>query len=82
MRHKTNFLFLFFINSISTTCTAEIKVNGADVDVGTNATTLVLLMDSDLKSVYAVLFSCTYSMICDNCSETRHFKNSLPDPGL
>ena len=49
MRHKTNFLFLFFINSISTTCTAEIKVNGADVDVGTNATTLVLLTDSDLN---------------------------------
>ena len=46
------------------------------VDVGTNATnstTLVLLTDSDLKSVYAVLFSFTYSMICDSCSETRHF---------
>ena len=75
MRHKTNFLFLFFMNSISTTCTAEINVIDADVDVGTNATTWVLLMDSDLKSVYAVLFSCTYSMICDNCSET-------PDPEL
>ena len=49
------------------------SVIGADVDVGTNATTWVLLMDSDLKSVYAVLFSCTYSMICDSCSETRHF---------
>ena len=76
MRHKTNFLFLFFMNSISTTCTAEINVIDADVDVGTNATnstTLVLLTDSDLKSVYAVLFSCTYSMICDSCSETRHF---------
>ena len=73
MRHKTNFLFLFFMNSISTTCTAEINLIDADVDVGTNATnstTLVLLTDSDLKSVYAVLFSCTYSMIC------------LPDPGL
>ena len=61
------------MNSISTTCTAEINVIDADVDVGTNAansTTLVLLTDSDLKSVYAVLFSCTYSMIC------------LPDPGL
>ena len=76
MRHKTNFLFLFFMNSISTTCTAEINLIDADVDVGTNATnstTLVLLTDSDLKSVYAVLFSCTYSMICDSCSETRHF---------
>ena len=59
MRHKTNFLFLFFINSISTTGTAEINVIDADVDVGTYAATLVLLMDSDLKSVYAVLFSCT-----------------------
>ena len=66
------------MNSISTTCTAEINLIDADVDVGTNATnstTLVLLTDSDLKSVhvYAVLFSCTYSMICDSCSETRHF---------
>ena len=64
------------MNSISTTCTAEINVIDADVDLGTNATnstTLVLLTDSDLKSVYAVLFSCTYSMICDSCSETRHF---------
>ena len=75
MRDKTNFLFLFFMNSISTTYNAEINVTDADVDVGTNATTWVLLMDSDLKSVYAVLFSCTYSVICDNCSET-------PDPGL
>ena len=50
-------------------------VIGADVDVGTNATTWVLLMDSDLKSVYAVLFSCTYPVICDNCSEP-------PNPGL
>ena len=73
MRHKTNFLFLFFMNSISTTYNAEINVIYADVDVVTNATTWVLLMDSDLKSVYAVLFSCTYSMISDNCSETRHF---------
>ena len=63
------------MNSISTTYTAEMSVIGADVDVGTNATTWVLLMDSDLKSVYAVLFSCTYSVICDNYSET-------PDPGL
>ena len=45
------------MNSISTTCTAEINVIDADVDVCTNATTLVRLMDSDLKSVYAVLFS-------------------------
>ena len=59
MRHKTNFLFLFFINSISTTGTAEINVIDADVDIGTYAATLVLFMDSDLKSVYAVLFSCT-----------------------
>ena len=44
------------------------------ISVGsTNATTRVLLMDSDLKPVYAVLFSCKYAMICDNCSETRHF---------
>ena len=76
MRDKTNFLFLFFMNSISTTYTAEINVTDADVDVGsTNATTWVLLMDSDLRSVYAVLFSCTYPVICDNCSET-------PNPGL
>ena len=51
MRHKTNFLFLFFMNSISRTCTAEINVIDADVDVGTNATTWVLLMDSDLKEL-------------------------------
>ena len=63
------------MNLISTTYTAEINVIDADVDVGTNATTLVLLMDSDLKSVYAVLFSCTYPVICDNCSEP-------PNPGL
>ena len=42
------------MNSISTTYTAEIYVIDADVDVGTNATTWVLPMDSDLKSVYAV----------------------------
>ena len=42
----------------------EINVIDADVDVGgSNATTRVLLMDSDLKPgpttpVYAVLFSC------------------------
>ena len=75
MRDKTDFLFLFFMNSISTTYTAEINVIDADVDVGTNATTWVLLMDSDLRSVYAVLFSCTYPVIYDNCSET-------PNPGL
>ena len=63
------------MNSISTTYNAEITVIDADVDVGSNTTTWVLLMDSDLKSVYAVLFSCTYLAICDNCSET-------PDPGL
>ena len=40
-----------------------IKVIDADGDVGTNAT-------SDLGTTH---FSCTYSMICDNCSETRHF---------
>ena len=40
-------------NSISTTCTAEINVIDADVDVGTNDTTLARLMDSDLKSVYS-----------------------------
>ena len=46
----------------------------ADVDVGsTKATTRVVLLDSDLKPVYAVLFSCKYAMICYNCSETRHF---------
>ena len=49
-----------------------INVTNADVDVG-DVTTRVLLMDSDLKPVYAVLFSCKYSMICDNSSETRHF---------
>ena len=49
MREKTNFLigFLFFMNSISTTYTAEINVIDTDVDVGTNATTWVLLMDSE-----------------------------------
>ena len=48
------------MNSISKTYTAEINVIDADVDLGsTNATTWVLLMESDLKSVYAVLFSCT-----------------------
>ena len=76
MCHKTNFLLLFLMNSISTTYNAEINVIYADVDVVTNATTWVLLMDSDLQSVYVVLFSCTYSMtlmIYDNCSETRHF---------
>ena len=41
------------MNSISTTCTAEINVIDVDVDVGTNATTLVLLMDSDVRPVYA-----------------------------
>ena len=52
----------------------EINVIDADVDVGsTNATTGVILMDSDLKPVYAILFSCKYAMICDNFSETRHF---------
>ena len=72
MRDKTNFLFLFLMNSISTTYTAEIIV----IDACTNATNAwVLLMDSDLKSVYAVLFSCTYPVICDNCSQT-------PNPGL
>ena len=75
MRDKTNFLFLFLMNSISTTYNAEITVIDADVDVGSNTTTWVLLMDSDLRSVYAVLFSCTYPVICDNCSET-------PNPGL
>ena len=54
MRDKTNFLFLFLMNSISTTYNAEITVIDADVDVGSNTTTWVLLMDSDLKSVYAV----------------------------
>ena len=43
------------MNSISKTYTAEINVIDADVDLGsTNATTWVLLMESDLKSVYAV----------------------------
>ena len=56
MRHKINFLFLLFTNSISTTCTAEINVIDEDVDVGTNATTWVLHMDSDLKSVYICSF--------------------------
>ena len=45
MHHKTNFLYLFVMISISTTYTA-------DVDVGTNATTRVLLLESDLKPVY------------------------------
>ena len=35
MCHKTNFLFLFFMNSISTMYTAKINVIDADVDVGT-----------------------------------------------
>ena len=43
------------MNSISTTCTAEINVIDEDVDVGTNATTWLLLMDSDLKSLCAVV---------------------------
>ena len=51
----------------------EINVIDADVDVGTNATIWVLPMDSSLRPVMAVLFSCKYSMICDNCSETLHF---------
>ena len=59
MRHKTNSLFLFFMISIAQriqrdqTNHKEINVVDADVDVGsTNATTRVLLMDSDLKPVY------------------------------
>ena len=48
----------------------EINVIDADVDVGTPR---VLLMDSGLKPVYTLLFSCKYSIICDNCSETQHF---------
>ena len=32
-----------------------------------NVTARVLFMDSDVRPVYAVLLSCTYSMICDNC---------------
>ena len=50
----------------------EINVTDADVDVG-DAITQLSLMNSDLKPVYAVLFSCKYSMICDNCSETQLF---------
>ena len=54
MRPPKNFLFLFFMNSISRTCPAEINVIDADVDVGTNDTTLVLLMDSDVRlSIYS-----------------------------
>ena len=57
MRHKTNFLFLFFMISISTAYTAgsnytEINLIDADVDVGTNAITRVLLKDSDVRPVY------------------------------
>ena len=48
MRDKTNFLFLFLMNSISTTYNAEITVIDADVDVGSNTTTWVLLMDLSL----------------------------------
>ena len=81
MRHKTNFLFLFLMISITEaqrlqrdqTNHREINIIDAEVDFGTNATTLVLLMGSDSKPVYAVLISCKYSIICDNCSETRHF---------
>ena len=80
MRHKTNSLFLFFMISIAQriqrdqTNHKEINVVDADVDVGsTNATTRVLLTDSDLKPVYVVLLSCKYAIICENCSETRHF---------
>ena len=51
----------------------EINIIDGDVDVGTNATTQVLLIDSGLKPVYTLLFSSKYSMICDNCSETQHF---------
>ena len=50
------------MNSISTTCTAEINLIDADVDVGTNATnstTLVLLTDSDLKSVQMYMQFCS-----------------------
>ena len=35
---------------------------------------LMLLPGYHSWSVYAVLFSCKYSMVCDNCSETRTFK--------
>ena len=80
MRHKTNSLFLFFMISIAQriqrdqTNHKEINVVDADVDVSsTNATTRVLLTDSDLKPVYVVLLSCKYAIICENCSETRHF---------
>ena len=58
MPHKTKCLFLFFMISISTTYTGdqtnntEINFIDADVDVGTNATTLVLLKDSDVRPVY------------------------------
>ena len=47
-----------------------------------NATTRLLLMNSDFKQVYACIYwyMHAYAMICDNCSETRH--NSLPDPAL
>ena len=57
MRHKTIFLFLFFMISISTAYTAgsnytEINFIDADVDVGSNAITRVLLKDSDVRPVY------------------------------
>ena len=58
MHHKTNFLYLFFMISISRHIQRdqinhmEINVIDADVDVGTNATTQVLLLESDLKPVY------------------------------
>ena len=41
-----------------------------------NATTPVLLMDSDVRPVYAVLLSCKYSMICDNCRNSALLKLS------
>ena len=63
MRDKTNFLFLFL----------TIYTAGYTSMLLMEVSMLVLLMDSGLKSVYAVFFSCKYSMICDNCSESRHF---------
>ena len=68
MRHKTNFLFLLAqrIQRDQSNHT-EISFIDEDVDVGTNVTARVLLMDSDVRPVYAVLLNCTYSVICDNC---------------
>ena len=71
MRDKTNFLFNFFSSQFIQRDTLKLTIRKSMLLM--EMSMLVLLMDSGLKPVYAVLFSCKYSMICDNCSESRHF---------